>query len=97
MTLDLLFWGLTIGTIGKVLLGITVISVHWKIVKEHKIDNKVLKEMRKERNVALLGIALVVTGYFFEIVFYGYTPYSECGFVARTECQELRTLEHEAE
>lgn len=74
MGFDLLFWGLTIGTAGKILLGVTVVSVHWKIVKEHKIDKLVLREMRKERNVALVGIALVVTGYIFEVLFYGYVP-----------------------
>jgi hypothetical protein len=70
--MDLLFWGLTTGMIGKVILGYTVISVHWKIVKEHKIDNAVLKEIRRERNLALFGIALILLGYLMEISFYGY-------------------------
>jgi len=74
MAFDLLFWGLSIGTAGKVLLGMAVVSVHWKIVKEHKIDKKVLKEMKKERDTALVGIAFVITGYLFEIIFYGYIP-----------------------
>jgi hypothetical protein len=69
-----LFWGLTLGTAGKVLLGLTVISVHWKIVKEHKIDQIVLREMRHERNLALLGIILILAGYIIEISFYGYLP-----------------------
>ncbi|MBL7045546.1 MAG: hypothetical protein ISR99_00740 [Parcubacteria group bacterium] len=70
--MDLLFWGLTLGVVGKVLLGFTVISVHLKIVKEHKIDRLVLKEMRKERNLAILGILFIVVGYVLELMFYGY-------------------------
>ncbi|MEX0652319.1 MAG: hypothetical protein WD509_03265 [Candidatus Paceibacterota bacterium] len=70
--MDLLFWGLTIGLFGKVLLGVTVIMVHAKIVHEHKVDRAVLKEMRKEKNLAILGIIFMVVGYILEAMFYGY-------------------------
>jgi len=96
MAIDLLLTGLTIGMIGKVLLGVAVISVHWRIVKEQRIDKVVLTEMRKERNLALLGIVLIVTGYLFEITSFGYIPYSECGFITPIECEELRMSEHES-
>ena len=70
--MDLLFWGLTIGITGKVIIGITVIRIHSKIVKEHKIDVVVLKEMRKEKSLAILGIIFMVVGYILESIFYGY-------------------------
>ena len=70
-----LFWALTLGTTGKIVLGFTVMSVHWKIVKEHKIDQVVLREMRNERNLAILGIMLIFVGYLMEISFYGYLPF----------------------
>lgn len=70
--MDLLFWGLTVGMIGKVLLGYTVISVHWKIVKEHKIDGAVLDEIRRERNIAIFGILLIVAGYLMEVSYFGF-------------------------
>lgn len=70
--MDLLFWGLTIGIIGKVILGFTVMSVHWKIVKEHKIDRAVLTEMRRERNLAFLGIVFMIVGYVLELMFYDF-------------------------
>ena len=63
----MLFWGMTFGVVGKVLLGLAVVFVHHKVVKEHKIDRKVLTEMRRERNIALIGIALIVIGYFLEV------------------------------
>jgi len=89
--MSLLFWGLTLGVIGKVLLGVAVMMVHWRIIKEHKIDKAVLTEMRKERNIAFLGIILILIGYILELVFYGYTPFGDCGFVSSEEC--LRVFE----
>ncbi len=70
--MDLLFWGITSGVIGKVILGITVIKVHSKIVTGHKIDDAVLSEMRFEKYLAILGIIFMVTGYLLEIRFYEY-------------------------
>ena len=70
----LLFWGLTLGLIGKVTLGIAVMMVHFRIVKEHHIDKAVLTEMRRERNVAFLGIILMVIGWVLELFFYGFVP-----------------------
>ena len=57
------------------LLGVTVISVHLKIVKEQKIDSMVLKEMRRERNLAFAAIGLIVLGYVLELMFYGLVPF----------------------
>lgn len=70
----ILLAGLTIGTLGKVLLGVTVIAVHWRIFKEHKIDKQVLKELKRERMFGLIGIGLIILGYFFELYFYTYSP-----------------------
>jgi len=70
--MDLLFWGITLGVIGKIVLGVTVIRVHSKIVAEHKVDKAVFTEMRKEKNLAILGIIFMVVGYILEVMFYGY-------------------------
>jgi len=72
--MDILFLGITFGAVGKIILGLTVVSVHWKIVKEHKIDKKVIDEMRKERNLAFVAILLITLGYLLEVMFYGYIP-----------------------
>lgn len=77
--MNLLLWGLTLGTIGKLILGIAVMRVHMRILQEHKIDNIVLKAIKREHLVTLIGIALILVGYIFEIVFYGgYTEFFEC-------------------
>lgn len=71
----LLYWGLTIGTIGKVILGLTVILVHNRIFKEHRIDDVVLKELRRERAFGITGIVLMVVGYILEMMFYTGFPF----------------------
>ena len=78
--MNILFWALTIGTLGKVTLGIAVLRVHMGILHEHKIDNVVLKSLKRERYVTSLGILLIIIGYVLEITFYGYTPLLTCGF-----------------
>lgn len=61
------FIGFTSDVIGKVLIAYTVIMVHWRFWKEHKVDEEVFKEMRRERIIGLLGIALMIIGYFLQI------------------------------
>ena len=77
--MSLLFWGLTLGVVGKVLLGVTVMMVHGKIVKEHQIDKLVLREMRREWGLALIAIILILIGYALELIFYGFAPFYEAG------------------
>ena len=75
MPLDMLFWGITFGVVGKILLGITVMLVHHKIVTEHKIDKVVLSEMRRESRLALAGVIFIAVGYILEITYFGYVPF----------------------
>jgi hypothetical protein len=70
--MNLLFWGLTIGTVGKVLLAIGVIIAHAGIVKEQRIDTEVLRGFRIEHSITILGMVLIVVGYFMEVYFYGF-------------------------
>lgn len=70
--MDLLLLGMTLSMLGKVILGVCVLSVHAKILKEHKIDGDVLSRMSHERYFALLGIAFIIAGYVAEITSFGY-------------------------
>lgn len=81
--MNILFWGLTVGMAGKVLLAVGVIMAHSQISHEHKIDLKVLKAFKLEHTFALIGITLIIIGYFMEIYFYGFTPFLTC---AGNEC-----------
>ncbi len=62
------------------MLGIAVLRAHAGILHEHKIDGVVLKAMRREHWLTLIGLALIVIGYICEITFYGYTPLLTCAF-----------------
>jgi len=61
--------GLTLDTLGKIMLGITVLMVHWHVLKEHKIDADVLRAMKRERALALLAILLIIAGYVLQLLF----------------------------
>jgi hypothetical protein len=69
--MDILFWGLTFGIIGKVMLGVAVILVHGKVVHEHRIDKAVLLEMKRERNITLIAILFMIIGYALELSYFG--------------------------
>ena len=70
--MSLLIIGITIGTIGKVLLGVAVFRVHWHIAKEHKIDGDVIRAIKRERIITLLGVMGIIAGYVFEMLFYSF-------------------------
>lgn len=76
--MNLLFWGLTTGVIGKVLLAVGVLKAHAEIIQEHKIDLKVIKSFRMERWITITGLLLIVIGYAMEVYFYGFTPLLTC-------------------
>ncbi|MBX2866846.1 hypothetical protein KTR10_02750 [Candidatus Kaiserbacteria bacterium] len=68
--MNLLLIGLTIGVLGKIMLGIAVLRVHLGILHEHHIDNVVLRSIKREQTVTLIGLLLIVVGYLFEMFFY---------------------------
>ncbi|HEY0964631.1 MAG TPA: hypothetical protein VGE31_02455 [Candidatus Paceibacterota bacterium] len=76
--MNILFWGLTIGTIGKVLLAVGVIVAHSGLMKERKIDNVVIQSYHREHIITIIGIILIIIGYAMEIYFYGFTPFLTC-------------------
>lgn len=54
-------------TLGEVLVGITVIMVHHQVVAEHKIDERVFTEMRREQYVGGIGVALIIIGFLMRV------------------------------
>lgn len=75
--MDLLFWGLTATVVGKVLLGTTVILVHSRLAKEHRVDSKVIHAVHREFILTGVALLLIVAGYVAELAAYGYIPYVE--------------------
>lgn len=65
MNLNLI--GFTFDVIGKVLLGVAVLLAHRRIMEEHKIDKKVLIELRREQILGVIGVILIIIGYFLQL------------------------------
>lgn len=77
--MNLLLWGITLGTLGKLILGIAVLRVHIRIFEEHKIDGVVLKAIKREHLVTFIGLVFIILGYILEVMFYqGSTGFFDC-------------------
>jgi hypothetical protein len=81
--MNILFWGLTLGTIGKILIAVAVLIAHGALAQEGKVDKLVLRSFKLEHAITIIGIILVLLGYYMEVHFYGYTPFLTC---EGTEC-----------
>lgn len=60
-------YGATFDIIGKILIGIAVLLVHKCLMKEHKIGIKVIKKMKLERLLVILGIGFMIIGYLIHV------------------------------
>jgi len=58
---------LTLDTLGTILIAYTALRVHSRVSNDHKIDAKVVLEMRKEKLLGFLGILLIVVGYIIQL------------------------------
>ena len=59
----------TLATIGHVLVAYMVLMVHYRFWKEHKIDSKVFLVMKREQFMGILGVVLILAGYFLKLLF----------------------------
>ena len=76
--MNILFWGLTIGMIGKVMLAAGVLIAHTELAHEKRIDAEVLQSFKLELWLTIFGLLLIVLGYGMEVYFYGFTPLLTC-------------------
>ncbi|MBI2136763.1 hypothetical protein HYU06_06855 [Candidatus Woesearchaeota archaeon] len=60
--------GATFDVVGKILIAITVLLVHRHVIKGHKIDKSVLKEMKREQVLGTLGIIFIISGYLTHVI-----------------------------
>lgn len=51
-------------TLGTIFIAFAALRVHHRVLYEHKIDDKVFKEMRRERKVGITGMVFILLGYF---------------------------------
>lgn len=71
--MNILFWGITFGTLGKVLVVLAVLFAHHKLGEERRIDNAVIKSFRTEKILTLIGLFFILLGYGCEVYFYGFS------------------------
>jgi len=60
----------TLDLIGKVMISYTALAVHFRMLKEHKMDEQVYKEIRRERIIGVLGIIFMVAAYLIKLPVY---------------------------
>ena len=59
---------LTLEFVGTMLIGIAVLRVHMRLRKEHRIDKKVLKTIKREQRLTKLGLILITLGFIINFV-----------------------------
>ena len=59
--------GFTLDVIGKIMVAFTTVMVHYRFRKEHKVDERIFRSMRREQVLAVIGIVLIIIGYFLQI------------------------------
>ncbi|MFN3188628.1 MAG: hypothetical protein ACK42D_03775 [Candidatus Paceibacteria bacterium] len=77
--MNFLFWGLTIGVIGKILVAVGILRVHYVMAMEKSIDEIVIRSFRFEKLLTYIGIILIVAGYVLELYYYGDSNLLTCG------------------
>lgn len=68
--MTILIAGMTIGLVGKVLLGFAVIRVHLRIAEEKRIDDDVISAIFHEKYLTIAAIILMVFGYILEVAYF---------------------------
>lgn len=59
--------GLTLGTVGKILVVLSVLHMHHSLIVEHKVDKNVILSYKQERILTVIGLLLIVAGYVLEV------------------------------
>jgi hypothetical protein len=62
--------GLILEFVGTIMLGYTVLAVHFRIGEDRKLDNAVFKAIKTERYAGVLGLILIAIGFVAQVTFY---------------------------
>jgi len=68
MIFDRQFLALTLEALGSVFIAFTALSVHHNFLSEHRVDDKVLKTMKFEQKIGVIGVVMIVSGYLLNVV-----------------------------
>ena len=61
------FVGFSIDVVGKVMVAFTAIMVHHRFRKEHKIDERVFRSMKREQLLGIIGIFFIILGFLLQV------------------------------
>lgn len=59
--------GKTLEVLGELCIGYLATRVHSRVIKEHRIDAAVLREMKMEKHVGTIGVVLIMVGFALEL------------------------------
>lgn len=59
---------ITFDVFGTILIAFTALRVHHHVIKEHKIDAQVFREMRQEQVIGFTGIIFLLIGYIIQLI-----------------------------
>ena len=76
--MNALFWGLTVSLIGKLLLTVGVFKFHRTLTKEKEDGQKISGVFKIEKLTTVVGLILIIAGYFMEIYFYNISHLLTC-------------------
>jgi len=65
--MDISLLGFILDVIGKLLVAFTAIMVHHRVLKEHQIDRRVFRSMKREQRVGIVGVGLIIIGFFLQL------------------------------
>lgn len=60
-------FGFILTTLGELLIGYSILKVHLGVRRERKIDKSVVSEISNEIWLTLLGMILIIIGFFLQL------------------------------
>lgn len=60
---------ITLEAIGTLLIAWAALRVHHRVLNEHKISSRVVRMMRIEQGLGILGMVMVCVGYLLNVVY----------------------------
>jgi len=59
----------TLDVVGTVFIAYAALRVHHRVLSEHKVDGRVLKSMKREQKIGVVGVISIVSSYLLEVFF----------------------------
>lgn len=66
--MDLSLIGLSLGTLGKILVVLAVLHMHHSLIVEHRVDKVVILSYQQERIITVVGLLLIIIGFILEVI-----------------------------